>query len=67
MKYLQLSLAIGALTLALTLPAFAGQMHTPVAPPQPPPESCEMDCSSVSPDSVTEITLSFMQSMLALF
>lgn len=68
MNYLRLSLAAGALTIALALPAFAGHMETPFTSPQPlPPTTCEMDCSSISADSVTDIALSLAQSILALF
>ena len=68
MNYLRLSLAAGALTIALALPTFAGHMETPFTSPQPlPPTTCQMDCSSVSADSVMGITLSLVQSVLALF
>jgi hypothetical protein len=68
MNYLRLSLAAGALTLALALPAFAGHMETPFTSPQPPPPTiCEIGCSGVSADSATGITLSLVQSILALF
>ena len=75
MNHLRLSLAVGALILALAIPTYAGEIHTPIAPP-PPPEAGEMDagaaatgdmgCPGVS-DSVTEIALSIVQDMLSLF
>jgi hypothetical protein len=67
MNYLQRALAIVVLALTLTLSAFAGEIQTPIAPPPPPRVTSEMDCSGVSVDSVTEIALSFIQSVMALF
>lgn len=68
MKHLQLSLAASALSLALSLPAFAGYMDTPVSSPSPLPTTGWMDTTSTAAvDPVTEIALSFMQSVLALF
>lgn len=69
MNYLRLFLATTTLVLALTISAFAGQMDTTVMSPQPPPPptTCKVDCSSVSADSVTEVALTLVQSVLALF
>jgi hypothetical protein len=73
MNFLRLSLAVIALILTLAIPAFAGEIHTPIAPP---PEAGEMEtgaaatgdisCLGVS-DPLTEIALSFVQNMLSLF
>jgi hypothetical protein len=77
MNYLQSLLAACALTLGLTLSAFAGEMHTPIAPPPPPPATGYMDTTStvagemsgpgVSADPIMEIALNLAQSVLALF
>ena len=76
MNYFQNSLAVGALTLGLALSAFAGEMHTPVAPPPPPPgtngigiasTAGEISFPGISTDSVMEIALNLAQSVLAMF
>jgi hypothetical protein len=74
MKNLRLLLASSALALALTFPAFAGYMDTTVASPSPTPATGEMGTPSTVAATgemhipiVTEVALSFMQSMLALF
>jgi hypothetical protein len=70
MKYLRLSLATGALTLILAIPAFAGEIHTPIAPP-PPPADGEVNTSAAATGdmetTVAEIALAFVQDMLSLF
>ena len=79
MNYLRFSLAAGALTLVLALPAFAGWMDTGIASPLPPTASGEMGTTStgaatgeisgpgISADPVTDIALSLAQSILTLF
>lgn len=53
------------LSLALTASAFAGEIHTGITnPPQPPPTSGEQ---TVTTDTVTEIALNLLQSVLSLF
>jgi hypothetical protein len=68
-------------TLALTIPAFAGDMQTGVAPPSQPQTAmlngdmqttvtgqAETDSSeATAADSATEIALNLLQSVLALF
>ncbi len=72
---------ITALLLALVLAtaAFAGEMHTGVVTPQPTPtasSTAETDATdgemhtgeaASTPDAVTEVALSLLQSLLALF
>lgn len=80
MKYIRHSLAAGALTLVLALPAVAGHMHTPVTSPPPPSTTGHMDTTSMvaatgempypviaSLDPVTEIMLNLVHSALSLF
>jgi hypothetical protein len=72
-----------AFTLSLTLPAFAGEISTTVAPPQPAQTSTAAADGEISTgvtgqeetgsgevsatDSATEIALNLLQSVLALF
>jgi hypothetical protein len=84
MKKLRQPCVAFALIFVLTLPAFAGQMDTGIAPPQPPaPASAttegEMSTAvagdmsttkseeAAAGESVTEIALNLMQSVLSLF
>jgi hypothetical protein len=67
-------------TLALAMPAFAGQIETPLAPPTTAPAATtegqidttvagqiEMpSCEATAADSATEIALNLLQSMLSL-
>jgi hypothetical protein len=78
----QLCIAM-AFTLALTLPAFAGEISTTVAPPQPAqtaPATADGEISTgvtgqietlsgeaTATDSATEIALNLLQSVLSLF
>lgn len=61
MNSLRLSLATGALTLVLSLSAFAGEIHTTVTSPLP-PATGEMHTPVVE-----EFALSLAQIILALF
>jgi len=78
-KLKQLSLAT-ALTLMLVTGALAGTIDTPAVPPPPPPDSSssiatpgDMDTPGVTQgpglasDSVTEVALSLLQSVLSVF
>jgi hypothetical protein len=81
MKTLRQLCVASALTLALTLPAFAGEISTTVASPQPAPAvttdgdietgvagQIEIGSSeATAADSVTEIALNLLQSVLSLF
>ena len=78
----QLCIAL-AFTLALTLPAFAGEISTTVAPPQPAQTATAMAGGEISTGvtgqeetdsseatatgSATEIALNLLQSVLSLF
>ena len=72
MKTLRQLSASAVLILALALPAFAGDMHSPVVAPPPPPKNSE---ETTQPDAttegefdpLTEVTLLMMQGVLALF
>lgn len=77
MKSLQRLLTVVVLTFTFTLPAFAGDMDCPVVPP-PPPRMAQSDIQmlptgeatsgetlAIAP--MTEIGLSLLQSVLALF
>ena len=80
MKTLRQLSASALLMLALALPAFAGDMHSPVISPPPPPKSSE---TTAQPDMttegaalggetgvldpLTEVTLLMLQGVLALF
>jgi hypothetical protein len=79
-KLKQLSLAT-ALTFMLATGAFAGTIDTPAVQPPPPPDSSSattsgtIDCPAVgetqgpglASDSVTEVALSLLQSVLSVF
>lgn len=74
MKHLRLSLAATVLTMALSMPAFAGDMYGGIAQPPPPPTATttgNMDTTITATDntasSLTEVALGFMQSVLSLF
>lgn len=82
MKNLQRLCASVVLTLALAASVFAGQIDTGKTPPPPPPTSAtaagQIDTGIAPPDttpngettsveSVTEIALNLLQSVLALF
>lgn len=71
MNSLRLSIAVGALILTLTIPAFAGEMHTPIAPPPPPAgdmeTTCRVSATGFMDITGTEIGLSLMQDVLSLF
>jgi hypothetical protein len=77
MKQLRQLCAAGALTLALALSAFAGDIDTPgiTAPPPPPSQSVTGEIqtpgvtssSDIAADSVLEIALDLMQGVLSLF
>jgi hypothetical protein len=61
-----------ALTLALVLPAFAGTIGTDKAEPPPPPSvtadgTIGTDKTGTTTATVTEIALSLLQSVIALF
>jgi hypothetical protein len=66
MNYFRRSLPAGVLTLVLALPAFAGEMDTPGAPPAPIPVSGESLTHGASSDPLAELALTIMQSVLAL-
>lgn len=67
MNYFRRSLAAGALTLVFALPAFAGEMDTPGAPPVPTPVPSEKPTQGVSAeDPLAELAFTIMQSVLAL-
>ena len=78
-KLKQLTSAV-ALILVFTVTAFAGIIETPVVPPPPPPDSSssiatpgDMETPGVTQgpglasDSVTEVALSLLQSVLSVF
>jgi hypothetical protein len=82
MKNLKKLCATCALTLALALPAFAGNMEAgATAPPPPPPDSSSATTQGEMPtgitgdmlagvtatDPATEVMLSLLQSLLSLF
>ncbi len=77
MKNLRALCASVVLALALTTPALAGTMHTPVATPPPPAPQGDIHTGvtdqenagdeATASDSVTEIALSLLQSVLSLF
>jgi len=68
-------------TLALTIPAFAGDIQTPLAPPQPTQSATAQgdiqttvtgqaetgSSEATASDSATEIALNLLQSVLSLF
>ncbi len=69
------TLTVAALVLALSCPAFAGIMHTPVATPPPPPNTVQEEPVTVgeseteateATDGLTETLLSALESVLAL-
>jgi hypothetical protein len=66
------TLTTTALLLALSCPAFAGEMHTPVAAPTPAPSSApEPSMTNGEPeteaaDDLMQAALSLLQSVLAL-
>ena len=76
----QLSVAL-MFTLALTIPTFAGDIETTIAPPQPAQSAAAQDemqttvagqietpsSEATATDSTTEIALSLLQSVLSLF
>jgi hypothetical protein len=64
MKHLRLSLAATVLTMAFSMPAFAGDMYGGIAQPPPPPTATTSDNTA---SSLSEIALGFMQSVLSLF
>jgi hypothetical protein len=82
MKTLSRFWAASVLALTLTLPAFAGDMHTTYVPPAPPPTSAitqgdnststdgEMSTTQSgeadASDSLTEAALNLLQSVLSL-
>ncbi|HEX7176265.1 MAG TPA: hypothetical protein VF240_13465 [Pyrinomonadaceae bacterium] len=80
MKTLRQLSASALLMLVFALPAFAGDMHFPVAPPQPPPAApapltqpnstsgdAALGVETADVDPLTEITLLMLQGVLALF
>lgn len=79
MKSLRQLCTAFVLTLALTVPAFAGQMSTTVVDPPPPaPEATaqgnmpstvagQIEANIMATDPTTEITLNLLQSLLTLF
>lgn len=78
MKTFQRLCAAVALTLTLTLPVFAGEMSTGPGITSPPPSAPasataqgEMDTgagyAATADDSIAEVALSFLQSVLSLF
>jgi ATP phosphoribosyltransferase len=81
MKTLRRLSVAGAFALALTIPAFAGQIETMVVPPQPAQTAttagqidtgvtgqAEMGSSeATSTDSATETALNLLQSVLSFF
>lgn len=82
MKVLRQLCVASALTLALTLSAFAGDIETPKASPAPPPQTATADgqiemtvtgqvetgsSEATAADSVTETVLNLLQSVLSLF
>ena len=81
MKTLRQLFVASVVTFVLTMPAFAGQMDTTVAPPQPAQSATaqgEMQTTvtgqeeagsseATAADSATEIALNLLQSVLSLF
>lgn len=78
MRTLRRLCAAFVLILALALSAFAGDMSTTVAPPQPqqvtaqgqmdtPPVAGQMDIPFTATNSVTQAALNLLESMLSLF
>jgi hypothetical protein len=80
MKTLRQLCVASVFTLALSMPAFAGQIETPLAPPTAPAATAEGEISTgvtgqeetgsgeaSATDSATEIALNLLQSVLALF
>jgi hypothetical protein len=82
MKCLRRFCFASVLTVALALPAFAGDIHTGVVPPPPPDpltmSTGDINCEVIQPsensiseiasvDPMTELTLNILQSMMALF
>jgi hypothetical protein len=72
MKTLRKLTATAVLLLALALPAFAGDMHAPVAPPPPPQSDLISEDATLNSETadlypLTEATLLMLQSVLALF
>lgn len=68
MRNLRSLCAAALLTLALAAPASAGNIHTPVA--TPPPSATEQESTgdeATAPDSVTEVALDLLRSVLSLF
>jgi hypothetical protein len=65
MKNLRTFGAACVLALTMTVPAFAGHIHTPLEPP--PTEECAGETCPATDDSLTEAALSLLQSVLALF
>ena len=80
MKTLRQLSASALLMLVLALPAFAGDMHSPVVAPPPPPPASEVIAQpdstpegmarsdeTAEPDALTEVSLLLLQGVLALF
>lgn len=76
MKQLKLSLAAIALTLAFTIPAFAGDIQTGFTSPPPPPPAAmaagDIETGTTASEatatySLKEIALDLLQSVLSLF
>lgn len=68
MKHLRTLSAALVLTLTLAHSAFAGDISFPVAPPEPPGRAVLIEPSSTpETNSVTEVALSLLQSVLSLF
>lgn len=82
MKHLRFSLAVTVLTFALSVPAFAGDIQCPVAPPPPSqarasvtgdmqagvaPTGETTNIKTTTVDSIAETALQLMLSVLSLF
>ena len=75
MKTLRQFSASALLMFTLALPAFGGDMHSPVLPPPPPPQTSEVTAQPDATlggetgelDPLTEVTLLMLQGVLALF
>lgn len=79
MKPLRRLCAALALTLALTLSTFAGDIHTGITAPPPPPTDAaatgqietgvtgDIHTGITATDPVTEVVLNLLQSLLSLF
>jgi hypothetical protein len=71
-KSMRRTLRTAALVLTLTCPAFAGEMHTPVAAPTPTPTPAQEEPASNaepetgSTDGFAEAALSLLRNVLAL-